>query len=76
LTWADDDALYGAYGDGQGFEPFEKEKLSLGLARIEGMPRGLSTARTSGRFRCDPSATVPKGGKRAGLLCVDGVLYL
>src|SRR6185295_19733526 len=38
LTWADDGALYGAYGDGNGFEPFDKEKLSLGLARIDGMP--------------------------------------
>src|ERR1051325_2637771 len=36
LTWADDDTLYGAYGDGNGFEPFEKEKLSLGLTRIAG----------------------------------------
>src|SRR4029450_1915423 len=38
LTWADDNALYGAYGDGNGFEPSTKEKLSLGLARIEGRP--------------------------------------
>src|SRR5205823_10058444 len=36
LTWADDDHLYTAYGDGNGFEPFINEKLSLGLARVEG----------------------------------------
>ena len=36
MTWGDDDHLYTAYGDGNGFEPFLKEKLSLGLARIEG----------------------------------------
>ena len=34
LTWGDDDALYGAYGDGQGFEPFVPTKLSMGFARI------------------------------------------
>src|SRR5262245_20210428 len=38
LAWADDGALYGAYGDGNGFEPFTPEKLSLGLARIEDGP--------------------------------------
>ena len=38
LTWADDDQLYTAYGDGWGFEPIVPEKLSLGLARIEGGP--------------------------------------
>src|SRR5439155_17838643 len=38
LTWADDGHLYTAYGDGNGFEPFLKEKLSLGLARVEGGP--------------------------------------
>jgi hypothetical protein len=26
LTWADDDHLYTAYGDGNGFEPFEDER--------------------------------------------------
>src|SRR5262249_51868852 len=34
LTWAEDDALYGAYGDGNGFEPFTPQKLSMGFARI------------------------------------------
>src|SRR5439155_14099545 len=36
MTWGDDNHLYTAYGDGNGFEPFINEKLSLGLARIEG----------------------------------------
>lgn len=38
LTWADDDALYTAYGDGHGFEPYVKSKLSLGLAKVLGTP--------------------------------------
>src|SRR6476646_4755621 len=38
MTWGDDDALYTAFGDGTGFEPKVKKKLSLGLARITGGP--------------------------------------
>ncbi len=36
LTWAEDDAIYGAYGDGNGFEPFAAQRLSMGFARITG----------------------------------------
>src|SRR5262249_22908829 len=40
-TWADDDHLYTAYGDGTGFAPKLPMKLSLGLARIEGGPESF-----------------------------------
>jgi hypothetical protein len=75
LTWADDDHLYTAYGDGNGFEPFLKEKLSLGLARIEGLP-----ARLAG-FNLRAPTVEQKGegnaGKKAsGVLMVEGILYL
>ncbi len=75
LTWADDGALYGAYGDGNGFEPFDKEKLSLGFTRIDGMPedfRGTNLRALSLRTVGDGA----KGRKASGLLCVKGVLYL
>lgn len=75
LTWGDDDALYGAYGDGNGFEPFTREKLSLGLARIEGGPeafRGENLRSPTAEARGDG----PKGRKASGLLMVDGTLYL
>jgi hypothetical protein len=75
LTWADDDSLYGAYGDGNGFEPFDKEKLSLGLARIEGTPenfRGRNLRALSLRSVGDGA----RGRKGSGLLCVNGVLHL
>ena len=75
LAWAEDGALYGAYGDGNGFEPFTREKLSLGLARIEGDPdnfRGENIRAPSLETRGDGSA----GRKASGLLCVKGVLYL
>jgi CubicO group peptidase (beta-lactamase class C family) len=75
LTWADDDALYTAYGDGNGFEPLVKTKLSLGLAKVSGAPpeiRGVNirseTAEAIGEGK--------QGRKASGILCVDGVLYL
>ncbi len=75
VTWGDDDALYTAYGDGNGFRPFVKEKLSLGLARIEGGPENFQ-----GTNLRAPSAEAVGDGKRArkasGILMVDGVLYL
>jgi CubicO group peptidase (beta-lactamase class C family) len=75
LTWGDDDALYGAYGDGNGFEPFVPKKLSLGFARITGGPadfRGENMPAAEGEFRGDGRS----GRKASGLLMVDGVLYL
>ncbi len=75
LTWADDDALYTAYGDGNGFEPFIAEKLSLGFARITGTPpnfTGVNLRAPSGETRGQGAA----GKKASGMLMVDGVLYL
>ncbi|HEY2953199.1 MAG TPA: hypothetical protein VGK40_11475, partial [Verrucomicrobiae bacterium] len=75
LTWADDGALYGAYGDGNGFEPFDQEKLSLGFARIDEGPEnfhGQNLVALSLRTVGD----VAKGRKASGLLCVKSVLYL
>jgi hypothetical protein len=75
MTWADDDALYTAYGDGSGFEPFVPEKLSLGFAKVTGTP----SAFTGANLRA-PSLEQRGGGQRgrkaSGLLCVDAVLYL
>lgn len=75
LTWGDDDALYGAFGDGNGFEPGTPEKLSMGFAKISGGPADFSGANIrspSGETRGDGA----KGRKASGLLMVDGVLYL
>ena len=75
MTWADDDAQYTAYGDGNGFEPFVKGKLSMGLAKVSGAPPDIrgenirsETAETKGDGK--------RGRKASGMLCVDGVLYL
>jgi len=75
VTWADDGHLYTAYGDGNGFEPFRSEKLSIGLARIEGMPpdfKGINIPSPT----LDSKGEGARGRKASGLLCVDGVLYL
>lgn len=75
LTWGDDDALYGAYGDGNGFEPRTPEKLSMGFAKITGLPdafTGVNIRTPTGETRGDGR----NGKKASGLLMVDGVLYL
>ena len=75
ITWADDDNLYTAYGDGWGFKPKTEKKLSLGIAKIVGSPddfRGINIRTESGE-RLGQGA---KGAKASGMLCVDGVLYM
>jgi CubicO group peptidase (beta-lactamase class C family) len=75
MTWADDDALYTAYGDGRGFEPFVPRKLSLGFARVTGPPehfQGTNVPSETGEQIGDGE----KGKKASGMLMVDGVLYL
>lgn len=74
ITWADDDALYTAYGDGWGFEPLLPTKLSMGLAKVEGMPpriSGTNIRSTTFEARGDDKA----GRKASGLLSIDGVLW-
>ncbi len=75
ITWADDDNQYTAYGDGWGFEPKTKKKLSLGIAKIVGSPpdfRGFNIRTDSG----ERTGQGAKGAKASGILCVDGVLYM
>jgi CubicO group peptidase (beta-lactamase class C family) len=75
VTWADDDNLYTAYGDGRGFEPFTDRKLSMGLSRVEGTPDDF----TGFNLRSPSLETVgdgSKGKKASGMLMVDGTLYL
>jgi len=75
ITWADDDNQYTAYGDGWGFEPKTKKKLSLGIAKVIGSPpdfRGVNIRTDSG----ERTGQGAKGAKASGILCVDGVLYM
>jgi hypothetical protein len=75
ITWADDDNLYTAYGDGWGFEPKTEKKLSLGIAKVRGSPpdfEGVNIRTESG----ERTGQGIKGAKASGMLCVDGVLYM
>jgi hypothetical protein len=75
LTWADDDDQYGAYGDGNGFQPFTERKLSLGLVKVSGGPadfRGTNLRSPTAETHGDG----PRGRKASGMLMVDGVLYM
>lgn len=75
LTWADDDWMYTAYGDGRGFEPFVDVKLGLGLAKIQGRPPdflGVNLRSLDIENRHQGAA----GKKASGMLMVDGRLYM
>jgi CubicO group peptidase (beta-lactamase class C family) len=75
VTWADDDNMYAAYGDGWGFEPKTEKKLSLGIAKISGLPPdfcGTNIRSETG----ERTGQGPEGSKASGMLCVDGVLYM
>jgi hypothetical protein len=74
VTWADDDNLYTAYGDGWGFEPKVPKKLSLGFARVEGIHNNFSgiNIRSSDEQYGDGRS----GKKASGMLMVDGTLYM
>lgn len=74
-TWADDDNLYTAYGDANGFEPFVEKKLSMGLVRVEGSPtdfRGFNLRSETFETRGEGA----KGRKASGMLMVAGKLYV
>lgn len=75
VTWADDDDLYTAYGDGRGFLPYTEEKLSLGLVKVSGGPndfRGVNIRSETG----EQFGEGPEGLKSSGILMVDGTLYM
>jgi hypothetical protein len=74
VTWADDDALYTTWGDGTGFPPRDKRKLSCGFARVTGGPTDFVgvNIRTPAEQLGDGRA----GMKGWGILAVGRTLYL
>jgi CubicO group peptidase (beta-lactamase class C family) len=75
ITWADDDLLYTAYGDGWGFEPFVPNKLSMGFASVKGGPtdfEGTNIRSATG----ERVGQGPEGKKVSGMLMVDATLYM
>ena len=75
MTWADDDALYTAYGDGNGFEPLVPEKLSVGIAKVTGGADDFQ-GRNISAPTMERKGDGPAGPKASGILMVDGTLYL
>jgi len=75
ITWADDGSQYSAYGDGWGFKPKTKKKLSLGVVKVVGPPTDFQgiNVRTDTGERLGQGAN---GAKASGMLMVDGVLYM
>ena len=74
-TWADDDHLYSAWGDGGGFGGTNsKGRVLLGVARIEGAAKNYTGRNVWGGF--EPENPAQFGGKSYGILSVGGVLYL
>ncbi len=74
-TWADDDHLYTAYGDGNGFSPYTDIRFSLGFAKVSGTPpalNGLNLRTPTGERVGDGK----HGVKASGMLMVDHVLYM
>jgi CubicO group peptidase (beta-lactamase class C family) len=74
ITWADDDNLYTAFADGWGFEPKIPEKLSMGFAKIKGMPPDIEGINI--RSGDEQSGDGRRGKKASGMLMVDGILYI
>ena len=75
MTWADDGALYTAYGDGWGFEPRVEKKLSLGFARIAGPPADFTAMNVRSRTG-ERLGDGRAGEKASGMLSVGGTLYM
>lgn len=77
LTWADDDNLYGAWGDGGGFGgTSSKGRVGLGVARISGPGHDWTGANRWGGLNPENPAQFGGQGKSWGMICVDGVLYM
>lgn len=74
ITWAQDDNLYTAYGDGYGFDPHLPHKLGMGFAKITGMPDNFKCENI--RSSAENTGYGGTGEKSSGLLCVDSTLYL
>lgn len=75
VTWAADDHLYTAWGDGGGFGGTNsKGRVTLGVARIAGDAASYVGRNVWGGF--EPEHPAQFGGKSYGILSVGGSLYL
>ena len=74
-TWAADDHIYVAWGDGGGFGGTNRAgRVSLGVARVEGGPSDYRGVNLWGGK--DGLRKAAFGGKSYGILSLDGVLHM
>jgi len=74
-TWAGDGNLYAAWGDGGGFGGTDqKGRVSLGVARLTGMPPKWRGINVWGGL--DPTSRQSPTAGKATLIAVQGALYL
>ncbi|MEV6286727.1 DUF4185 domain-containing protein [Kribbella sp. NPDC051770] len=71
--WSNDDHVYTAYGDGVGFGTVGSD---IGVARIAGMPGGLTGTQLALGDQVGRVWTANHSRKPTGMVCVGGVLYL
>lgn len=75
ITWADDDNQYTTWGDGGGFgDDNRKDRVSLGIARIEGPTDGYRGFNVWGGVDAESAAEFT--GKSYGIISVDHTLYI
>lgn len=74
VTWGADDAIYTTWGDGTGFAPKVKQKLSCGFARVTGTVADFRGTNT--RSAAEQLGQGREGKKGWGILSVEGTLYL
>jgi len=74
-TWAEDDYIYTAWGDGGGFNGTNKKgRVSLGVARISGPMDNYHPENIWGGYEAPNSPSFK--GKSYGILSIDGILYM
>jgi Secretion system C-terminal sorting domain len=74
ITWADDNNLYTAWGDGGGFGGTNEDgRVECGIARISGSPGNDTAVNVWGGV--DSLNPTQFGGKISALLCVNDTLW-
>lgn len=75
ITWADDDNQYTTWGDGGGFgDGKRKDRVSLGIARIEGPADAYRGYNVWGGVDAESAAQFT--GKSYGIISIDHTLYI
>ncbi|MBI1369706.1 MAG: serine hydrolase [Planctomycetes bacterium] len=76
VTWAGDDHLYVAWGDGGGFGGTNNDgRVAAGFARIDGDPEHFTAININGGRDTQHPADFPKAGKVDSLIAVGDQLY-